>query len=71
MSSLGPSQPKRIPRAEAIRLLHDANLELGPNTGNAPFEVWVDRNGYPQNLFYAGSRDYFWLHEVQDAIKGG
>jgi len=24
---------------------------------------------YPETLFYAGSPDYFWLHEVEDAIK--
>ena len=60
-------QPKKMPRAEAHKLLRDANLELGPTTG-APFEVWVDKGGFPENLFYAGSPDYYWEHEVLDAV---
>jgi hypothetical protein len=69
MSSPGP-QPKRIPRAEAIRLLRSAGLDIGPNAGAVGFEVWMTKEGYPQTLFHAGSVDYFWEHEVQDACKG-
>ena len=47
-----------------------ADLEPGPNAGAVPFEVWLTKDGYPQTLFYARSPDYFWEHEVMDAIKG-
>jgi hypothetical protein len=70
MSSLG-SHPKKIPRAEAISRLRAAKCGPGPNAGaGMPFEVWLTKDGYPQTLFYAGSQDYFWEHEILDAIKG-
>jgi hypothetical protein len=62
-----PSQPRKIARADAIQRLQAANLAIGPNTGGV-FEVWLTRDGYPQNLFYAGSPDYYWEHEVADAV---
>lgn len=62
--------PKKIPRAEALRLLNNADIKPGPNTGSmSNLEVWLTCDGCPQVLFHAGSRDYFWLHEVLDAIK--
>jgi hypothetical protein len=54
---------------EAIRRLRDAKFDLGPNTGAVPFEVWVDKKGYPQTFWHAGSPDYFWEHEIADATK--
>jgi hypothetical protein len=63
----GPQQPRKISRSEAVSLLKAADLDIGPSTGGT-FEVWLTKDGYPQNLFYAGSPDYFWYHEVMDAI---